>query len=109
MHHLKVRSAAGLALQEAFTAFAANFIRWAAQWLQRSSSATTPLQRLQRGVKSSVRIVANTSAWVIWQAQGCLLRFTALSLFAGTDWRIGGSSRLQLPLPLCRSYGFAPI
>jgi hypothetical protein len=109
MHHLKVRSAAGLALQEALTAFAANFIRWAAEWLQRESSATTPVARLQGGVKASVRIVANTSAWVIWQSQGCLLRFTDLSPFAGTEWGIGNRYCLQLPLPLFKTCDFAPI
>lgn len=109
LHHFKVRSAAGLAIQALFTAFAANFIRWAAEWLQRSSLKNTSMERLQTGVKSSVRIVANTSAWVFWQAQGCLLRFTALSPFAGTEWRIGGGSLLQLPLPLFRSCSFAPI
>ena len=109
MHHLKVRSVAGLALQEALTAFAANFIRWAAEWLQRSSTATTPVERVQGGVKSAVRIVANTSAWVIWQSQGCLLRFTDLSPFAGTEWGIGNRYCLQLPLPLFKTCDFAPI
>ena len=33
MHHLKVRSAPGLYLQEQFAVFAANFVRWAAHWL----------------------------------------------------------------------------
>ena len=33
MHHLKVRSAPALWLQEQFAAFAANFVRWAAHWL----------------------------------------------------------------------------
>jgi hypothetical protein len=108
MHHLKVRSAAGLALQEALTAFAANFIRWAAEWLQHSSTATTSVERLQGGVKSAVRIVANTSAWVIWQSQGCLLRFTGLSPFAGTEWGIGNRYCLQLPLPLFKTCDFAP-
>jgi len=103
MHHFKVRSAAGLALQEVLTTFAANFIRWAAAWLKRSSAAATPAEPLQAGVKSSVRIIANTSAWVIWQSQGCLLRFTDLSPFAGTEWSIGNQHVLQLPLPLFRT------
>src|SRR5712671_3175507 len=34
LHHLKVRSEPAIALQEAFVLFAANFIRWAAHWLQ---------------------------------------------------------------------------
>ena len=33
MHHLKVRTAPALWLQEQFAAFAANFVRWAAHWL----------------------------------------------------------------------------
>ncbi len=33
MHHLKVRTAPGLYLQEQFAVFAANFVRWAAHWL----------------------------------------------------------------------------
>ena len=33
MHHLKVRAAPALWLQEQFAAFAANFVRWAAHWL----------------------------------------------------------------------------
>jgi hypothetical protein len=33
MHHLKVRSAPVIFLQEQFAVFAANFVRWAARWL----------------------------------------------------------------------------
>jgi hypothetical protein len=109
LHHFKVRSAAGLAIQELLTAFAANFVRWAAEWLKRSSTATTSIKRLHTGVKSAVRIGANTSAWVIWQPQGCLLRFTDLSPFAGTEWRIGNRSFQQLLLPLLRPCDSVPI
>ena len=109
LHHFKVRSAAGLAIQELLTAFAANFVRWAAEWLKRSSTATTSIKPLHTGVKSAVRIGANTSAWVIWQPQGCLLRFTDLSPFAGTEWRIGNRSFQQLLLPLLRPCDSVPI
>ena len=34
LHHLKVRSEPAIYLQEAFVLFSANFIRWAAHWLQ---------------------------------------------------------------------------
>ncbi len=37
MHHLKVRTAPALWLQEQFAAFAANFVRWAAHWLRTQS------------------------------------------------------------------------
>ena len=33
MHHLKVRAAPAIFLQEHFAVFAANFVRWAARWL----------------------------------------------------------------------------
>jgi hypothetical protein len=33
MHHLKVRPAPGLYLQEQFAVFGANFVPWAAHWL----------------------------------------------------------------------------
>jgi hypothetical protein len=108
MHHFKVRSAAGLAIQELLTAFAANFIRWAAEWFQQNHSAPAPLARAQASVKHSVRIVANTSAWVIWQPQGCLLRFTDLSPFAGMELPVGHALATQLPLPLFTNRVFGP-
>jgi exonuclease VII small subunit len=73
MHHLKVRSPAGLVIQELFAAFAANFVRWAAAWLHEiCPDAPTPFDAARPSVKEMVRIAANTSAWVIWQPAGCL-------------------------------------
>lgn len=42
MHPLKMRSPAGIALQEQFALFAANFVRWAAAWLPQHLSHPTP-------------------------------------------------------------------
>ena len=109
MHHFKVRSPAGLVIQELLTAFAANFIRWAAEWFQQSDSVPAPLARAQASVKQSVRIVANTSAWVIWYRQGCLLRFTDYSPFAGMELPVGATRAHQLPLPLFKSCVYGPI
>ena len=110
MHHLKVRSPAGLIIQEAFAVFAANFVRLAAAWLhQTCPDAPPPFDRPQASVKQMVRIAANTSAWVIWQPGGCLLRFTELSAFAGTELVIGDAAPIQLVLPLFKSCVFAPI
>jgi hypothetical protein len=110
MHHLKVRSAAGLAIQEEFTVFAANFVRWAAEWL--SENATTDseaLQRVQASVKQSVRIAANTMAQVTWQSQGCLLRFTELSPLADVELAVRTGGAFQLSLPLFKSCFLTPI
>jgi hypothetical protein len=108
MHHLKVRSAPGLYLQEQFALFAANFVRWAAHWL------ATQCPQLPAGwqvtaqpkVKEQVKVGAHTSAWVTWQEQGCLLRFTDHSLFAGRSLEMERRWAVQLPLPFAESSCF---
>jgi hypothetical protein len=110
MHHLKVRSAAGLALQEEFTALAANLVRWAAVWLrEQPCQATKPFDRLQTSVKQMVRVAANTSALVFWQSEGSvLLKFDDLSPFPGVELRIIQGLAFQPPLPLFRNDVFLP-
>jgi hypothetical protein len=110
MHHLKVRSPAGLAIQEAFGAFAANFVRLAARWIHETCpDVPTPFDHPGVSVKQMVCVAANTAAWVRWQPQGCLLRFAGQSLFAGCELLIGGPGPFQLALPLFRSSAFSPI
>jgi hypothetical protein len=110
MHHLKVRAEAGLFLQEHFAAFAANFVRWAAHWLftqcPSASAESTPMS--ESGVKEMVQVAAHTSAWVIWQPHGCLLKFTKASVYAGQSVQADKEWAFQLPLPLFKSYVFAP-
>jgi hypothetical protein len=68
MHHLKVRSEAGLLIQEHFAAFAANFVHWAAYWLaEQCPHLDEPFDTQPLNVKGLVQVGANTSAWVIWQ------------------------------------------
>ena len=110
MHHLKVRSPAGLDIQEQFGAFAANFVRLAGLWLyQTCPCAKAPFDRPQPSVKQMVRVAANTSAWVIWQPQGCLVRFTELSPFAGVELLLHGNGYFQLPLLIFKSDDFSPL
>jgi hypothetical protein len=110
MHHLKVRSPAGLAIQEMFAAFAANFVRWAAAWLHESCpDAPAPFNCSQPSVKKMVCVASNTSAWVFWQPQGCLVRFTELSVFSGIELKVPNWGSIQLPLPLFKSCVFSPI
>jgi hypothetical protein len=108
MHHLKVRSAPGLYLQEQFAAFAANFVRWAAQWLamqcpQLPAGWKDPTQPK---VKEQVKVGAHTSAWVLWQERGCLLKFTDHSVFAGRSLALERRWAVQLPLPFAESSCF---
>lgn len=107
MRHLKVRSPAGLVLQEEFAAFAANFVRWAAVWLhQTCRDASAPFNCPQPGVKRMVRIAAHTSAWVRWQARGCLLTFTELSAFAGVELVIRDAVPVPTPLAAVQKLRF---
>lgn len=74
MHPLKMRSRGGIALQEQFSLFAANFVRWAAVWLQeRVVHSTSPFDEALTRVKTMVRVAANTSAWLVEQKDDLLV------------------------------------
>ncbi|MFO7680490.1 MAG: hypothetical protein R6X34_10600, partial [Chloroflexota bacterium] len=73
MHHLKVRSAEALLLQEHMACFAANFVRFAARWLVQTAQPT-PFSTTS--VKQMVQVAAHTSAWVQRHGDVWLLTFT---------------------------------
>lgn len=101
MRYLKVRSRPGLYLQEQFGRFAANFVRFASEWLVEQCpqlpSGWNDLQKPK--VKQQVQVGAHTSARICWLEQGCLLRFTDHSVFAGRSLSIGKPVAIQLALP----------
>jgi hypothetical protein len=111
MHHLKVRSAPGLCLQEQFAVFAANFVRWAAHWLAMQCRQLPAGWRnaAQPKVKEQVKVAAHTSAWVSWQEQGCLLMFTHHSVFAGRSLQVERQWAIQLPLPFSENAHFGRL
>jgi hypothetical protein len=104
MRYLKVRSRSGLYLQEQFGRFAANFVRFAAQWLvEQCPQLPTGWNDLQQPkVKQQVQVGAHTSANICWLEQGCLLRFTDHSVFAGRSLSIGKPVAIQLALPFAK-------
>jgi hypothetical protein len=108
IRHLKVYPAPAIFLQEQFAVFAANFIRWAALWLceQCPQLPDNWLNSAHPGVKEQFLVAAHTSAWVIWQDQGCLLRFTDQSLFSGRSLSILNPLAIQLPLPFAQNAVF---
>jgi hypothetical protein len=110
MHPLKMRSRGGIALQEQFSLFAANFVRWAAVWLQKrivhSSSAFD--EALTR-VKTMVRVAANTSAWLVEQNGDLLVRFDDSGAYPGVELRLSGAWRarpLLLPQKKVQKFDF---
>jgi hypothetical protein len=93
LHKIKVRSEPAIYLQEAFVLFAANFIRWASQWLKNRSDPSPEALKIERlGVKRQVQVGAHVSAEVIRGSEGKFLRFSENSAFAGKVLRFPVSS-----------------
>ncbi len=108
LHRLKVRSVPAIYLQEHFVLFAANFIRWAMAWLARPGNVHSPkLERL--GIKEFVRVASQTSAEVVRNSAGKLLRFSEQSVFAGKELFLPDCLAYQLPLPLGKSCDFPHV
>jgi hypothetical protein len=99
MHPLKMRSPGGIALQEQFSLFAANFVRWATEWLRQRVSHSTPCfdDALTR-VKAMVRVAANTSAWVLGEDESILLKFDETGAYPGAELRLTGTWRVRSPI-----------
>ncbi len=86
--HLPTRHAAGIALYQALVLFAQNLLRWfRRQWLGRTALATA-------GLKTLVRIGANSPALLARQGDSSVLRFIAPGPWDG----------LTLPLRLTLGY-----
>jgi hypothetical protein len=99
MHPLKMRSQGGIALQEQFVLFAANFVRFATLWLRERVSRSSPKfdEALTR-VKALVRVGANTSAWVVGQHADLLVKFDDTGAYPGVELRLTGSWRTRPPI-----------
>lgn len=111
VHHLKVRAGAALLLQEHFTLFAANFVRFASVWLAEHCPHLPDgwQDSTQPQVKQQVKVAAQTSAYVSWYGQNCLLRFTDHSVFASRSLNVVRVWAFQPVLPMAKSCVFSPI
>jgi len=97
MHPLKMRSRGGIALQEQFSLFAANFVRWAAVWLrQRVCHSTRLFDDALTRVKAMVRVAANTSAWVVEEDESLLVKFDETSAYPEVELRLAGTWRVPI-------------
>ncbi len=94
-----MRSAGGIALQEQFSLFAANFVRWAAEWLRQRVSFSIPRfdDTLER-VKVMVRVAANTSVWVIGEDDCLLLKFDGTAVYPSVELRLADDWRVRPPI-----------
>jgi hypothetical protein len=104
-----VRSPVGMALQEAFALFAANFVRWAAVWVQSQVRNVPPaMGKALREVKTLIRVLAHSRAQVVRSETGCGLVFDGDSPFAGAVLVIHGDPVYQTVLPLFTVREIAP-
>jgi hypothetical protein len=105
-----VRSRVGLQLQEQFSVFAANFVRWAAQWAREQAvqHATSRLQQALRETRTLVRVVGRTRARLLQSGGGCALVFDAAGPFAGSVLVFAGQVAYQEVLPLFRTRAHVP-
>lgn len=95
-----VRSDIGMEIQEQFSLFAANFVRWAAQWASQCiHQANQRMTDALREVKTLVRTVAHARANIVVSALGRTLIFDDHGPFAGAVMCLSGSLAYQRVLP----------
>jgi hypothetical protein len=101
VQHLMSRSPAGIRIQALLTVFAANFVRWADEWIRpRVEHSTRRFDGVLASPKRLVRIAANSPATVERSHGRELVCFSPLSSFNGVVIRLSGAVARQLPLPL---------
>jgi hypothetical protein len=107
VQHLMSRSPAGIPIQAMLTVFAANFVRWAQEWVRpRVEQSSRRFEGALSSPKRLVRVAANSPA-TIDRSEGRLrVRFSPMSSFAGVVVRLVGAPERQLSLPLFESAHF---
>lgn len=99
-----VRSPIGLQVQEHFSRFAANFVRWAARWAQQIvRNANRALRQALTEVKTLVHVVAHCRGRLVQNAVGRLMIFDEHGPFAGSMFLLAGQATYQYVLPLFKS------
>lgn len=102
-----VRSPVGMQIQEQLALFAANFVRWAADWLDKQLVQTNRcFQQALTQVKTLVHTAAHASARWVCNAHGETLIFAANGPFADTIISLTGRPVFQLVLPLFSLHHF---
>lgn len=101
VHYLMSRSPVGIQIQDMLTLFAANFVRWADEWIRpRVEPSDRRFDCVQSSPEDLVRVAANSLAAVERNDGHLLVRFSALSSREGVVIRLSGAVGRQLPLPL---------
>lgn len=108
VQHLMSRSPAGIQIQAMLTVFAANFVRWADEWIRpRVEQSNRRFDGVLSSPKRLVRVAANSLATIERNDGRLLVRFSPLSSFEGVVIRLSGVVGHQLSLPLFTNDHFA--
>jgi hypothetical protein len=100
VQHLMSRSPAGIEIQAMLTVFAANFVRWADDWIRpRVERSSRRFDRALSSPKRLVRVAANSLATVEQSGGRMLVRFSALSSFEGVVIGLPDVAGHPLPPP----------
>ena len=100
VQHLMSHSLAGIEIQALLSVFAANFVRWADQWVrERIEQSTRRFETALASPKRLVRVAANSPATVERRPGRESLRFSPLSCFGGVVIRLSDGPACQLALP----------
>jgi len=104
-----VRSPFGLQVQEQFSRFAANFVRWAARWAKHVvRQANRRMDEALTEVKTLVRVMTRCRARVIVNMRGRVIIFDEHGPFAGSMFLLSGQVTYQHVLPLFNRSSFQP-
>jgi len=96
VQHLMSRSPAGIRIQAMLTVFAANFVRWADEWIRpQVEQSSKRFDRLLSSPKRLVRVAANSPAIIDHADDQVLIRFSPLSSFAGVVIRLPNTPASQ--------------
>jgi hypothetical protein len=110
VQHLMSRSPAGIQIQALLTVFAANFVRWADEWIRpRVEQSSRRFDRVLSSPKRLVRVAANSLATVERSNGHLLVRFSALSSFEGVVIRLSAVVGHQGPLPRFTNDHFSSV
>lgn len=94
------RSQSGIRIQGLLTAFAANFVRWAEEWVRpRVEQSSTRFAEVLSSPKRLVRVAANSPGIADRSRGGLQVQFSDLSSFPAVIIRLSGLHPVQLHLP----------
>jgi len=110
VQHLMSRSPAGIRIQALLTVFAANFVRWADEWIRpQVEHSSKRFDRVLSSPKRLLRVAANSPASIDYADDQVLIRFSPLSSFGGVVIRLPNTPQYRATLPAAANDHFLSV